>query len=197
MNDQNEKLKTWSTILNPENLKGNLMFASLYVALFESFKDSIIDKIRFFYCNGFNEQGYLVTEGYKLKVLSLDKSIFKSSLLWLKEVEALDDMDIETIDQLRQYRNKLSHELITLIFDCLLDDLPSKLIELIELRTKIEKWWILNVELPTQEEISGDMEIDEDNIVTGLQVIIQVILELISDDEKGSSFYQRLLKELN
>lgn len=51
---------------------------------------------------------------------------------------------------MRLFRNKLSHELLILPFSNLENDLPGKLDSLIAPRVKIERWWIVYVEIPTE-----------------------------------------------
>ena len=43
--------------LHPENLKGDLISCALYIATFESFKDYVIEEIKFFFYSRFNETG--------------------------------------------------------------------------------------------------------------------------------------------
>ncbi|MEW6658455.1 MAG: hypothetical protein AB1424_07320 [Thermodesulfobacteriota bacterium] len=60
--------------------------------------------------------------------------------------------------------------------------------ELIRSLNKIEVWWILNVEIPTDEDFS-DMEIDESHITPGPIAMLQVLLDVALGDEERSKFY--------
>jgi hypothetical protein len=195
MNDSQEYRDKWLKFLDPENLKGNLMFSSLFIASFEAFKDYVVDEVKFFYNNGFTDGEFTFSEDYNTKVKALDKSILKATLLWLKDLEAIDDNDIQTYDELRQYRNKLSHELMSLLFDGLPEELPEKFVQLIALRVKIEKWWIMNIDIPTNPDFDADIEVKDEDIVTSSQMFNQLILDMLSGDEKTANSYRNEFKK--
>lgn len=185
-----ENIDKWIKFLDPENLKGNLMFSSLYIAAFESFKDYIIDEVKFFFHNGFKDGQDIFDPKYETHVKSKDKSIIKASLIWLLEMEAIDKTDIVLFDDLRQYRNKLSHELMNLLFEGLPEELPVKFSQLLQLRIKIEKWWMLNIEIPTNPDFDNMDEINEDTIMTTTQMLNQLIFDMLSGDEKRANYYR-------
>lgn len=192
MSENNEK---WLRFLDPENLKENLIFSSLYIATYESFNDYVIEEVKFFYNTGFTNGEYVFSDSYKSDVLSKDRSQVKATLLWLKDSGAIVDRDIDIFDELRKYRNKLAHELMSLLFEGLPEELPDKFIELIKLRVKIEKWWILNIEIPTNPDFNAHIEILDKDITTSSQVFNQIILDMLSGDEKKASFYQNEMKK--
>jgi hypothetical protein len=195
MKEDKDNINKWLKFLNPENLKGNLMFSSLYIASFEAFKDYVVDEVKFFFNTGFSEGEFTFSEEYITKVKALDKSILKATLLWLKDLEAIDEKDIEVFDELRQYRNKLSHELMTLLFEGLPQELPEKFAQLIALRVKIEKWWIMNIEIPTNPDFDESPEVKEEDIMTSSQIFNQLIFDMLSGDEKKASYYQNEFKK--
>ena len=133
-----DNIDKWLKFLDPENLKENLMFSSLYIASFEALKDYVVEEVKFFFNTGFSDGEFTFSDDYNIKVKAKDKSILKATLLWLKDSGAIDDNDIETFDKLRQYRNKLSHELTSLLFEGLPKELPEKFVQLIELRVKLK-----------------------------------------------------------
>ena len=189
--ENKENIDKWIKFLHPENLKDNLMFSSLYIATFESFKDYVIDEVKFFFHVGFSEGKDSFDPRYIESVKSKDKKyIDNASLLWLIEMEAISPEDFELYKELRQYRNKLSHELMTLLFEGLPEQLPEKFHQLIQLRTKIEKWWILNIEIPTSYDFDSDKEITEKDIFTSSQIFNQVIFDMLSEDEKKATYYR-------
>jgi len=195
MKDNQENIDKWLKFLDPENLKGNLMFSSLFIASFEAFKDYVVEEVKFFFNNGFSKGEFTFSEEYNTKVKALDKSILKATLLWLKDLDAIDDNDIQTCDELRQYRNKLSHELMTLLFDGLPKELPEKFAQLITLRVKIEKWWLMNIEIPTNPDFDATTEVKEEDIMTSSQMFNQLIFDMLSGDEKRASYYQNEFKQ--
>lgn len=195
MKENQENIDKWLKFLDPENLKGNLMFSSLYIASFEAFKDYVVDEVKFFFTDGFENGEFTFSKKYNTKVKTLDKSLLKASLLWLKDLEAIDKKDIDTYDELRRYRNKLSHELLTLLFEGLPQELPEKFAQLIALRVKIEKWWFLNIEIPTNPDFELNTEVKEEGIVTFSQIFNQLIFDMLSGDEKRASYYQNEFKK--
>jgi hypothetical protein len=60
--------------------------------------------------------------------------------------------------------------------------------KLIHLLNKIEVWWILNVEIPTNEDFA-DKQIDESHIIPGPIAMLQVLLDVALGDEERSKFY--------
>lgn len=185
----------WMRFLDPENLKDGLIFSSLYIATYESFKGYVMEEVKFFFNNGFDNGKYIFSDSYNSDVLSKDKSAVKATLLWLKEHGAIEDRDIEIFDELRKYRNKLAHELMGLLFEGLPEELPDKFIELIKLRVKIEKWWILNIEIPTNPNFDADIDISDKDITTSSQIFNQLILDMLSEDENKAFFYQKEMKK--
>lgn len=185
----------WLKFLDPQNLKENLIFSSLYIASFEAFKDYVVENVKFFFNNGFSDGKFTFSNEYRTDVQSLDKSLLKASLIWLKNMNAIDNIDIDIYDDLRQYRNKLSHELMNLLFEGLSEELPAKIAHLIALRVKIEKWWILNIDIPTNPDYDSSPEIKEEDITTGSQMFNQIIFDMLSGDEKRASYYQNEFKK--
>lgn len=188
-----ENTDKWLKFLDPDNLKDKLIFSALYIATFESFKDYIVDEVKFFFNSGFTNGEFTFSERYKTEVLSKDKSIIKAIFLFLKDFGIIDENDIDIFNELRKYRNKLSHELMDLLFEGLPEELPEKFIQLIKLRVKIEKWWILNIEIPTSLDPNND--ILEKDIYTSSQIFNQIILDMLSGDEKRANFYMNELKK--
>lgn len=195
MKENQDNIDKWLKFLDPENLKENLMFSSLFIASFEAFKDYVVDEVKFFFNNGFSDGEFTFSEDYNTKVKSLDKSILKATLLWLKNLDAIDDNDIQSYDELRQYRNKLSHELMNLLFEGLPKELPEKFAQLITLRVKIEKWWIMNIEIPTNPDFDASTEVKEEDVMTSSQMFNQLIFDMLSGDEKRASYYQNEFKQ--
>jgi len=98
-------------------------------------KDSIIGRIRESFTDGFNENGWIVNENYKTKVLSLNKSPLYASLEWLKGMNVIVDEDIEEFNKIKNCRNEIAHEIANFISKgSKIDPLPlfSKMIDLLQ-----------------------------------------------------------------
>ena len=174
------------------------MVASLFVTSFEMLKTSIQDRIKSFLCLNatLNEQGELEfdeSEDYKTQVskreilgingkkLSVSYHLFYSSSLWLKESDAITQDDFDEIEKIRKHRNLIAHEPLKL----LVDDNFNVNIELLrkskELLTKIEKWWIIEVEIPLNPDFDGK-KIDESEVLSGSMIFLNYLMEIANEE---------------
>lgn len=166
MNNYKQRLKNF---LNPEILNQNLIIASLYIAVFDNFKNRIINSIKDFYICGFEDGKYLY-RGYEEQVLNKIKTknnrTIKASLLWLKESEAITNEDEDKFEELTNMRNNLAHEMSKMLFDGFPDNIYELYADMIKLFEKIEKWWVVNVEMEINPPDIPYENIDWDNITS-------------------------------
>lgn len=193
MNHQQKMLE----LLNPELFRANLLLCSVFIAYFENTIDYLIDTPKNFFCTGFDENGDIISSDYKSKVLSLDKKPVNASLNWFKNLGAINDSDLKTFDLLRRYRNKLSHELMKILLE---EGLQTELYtdnlgKLFDFRIKLEKWWIWNFELDLSDFENASDEITEKDIISGGEILFNLIQDLLSDDPEKANFYQEQLKK--
>jgi len=181
---------SWERFLNPEILRTNLIVSSLFITAFEMLKDSIIGRIRDFFIDGFNGNDWIINENYKTKVLILNKSPLYASLEWLKSINAIDEEDVVAFNKIKDCRNEIAHEITNFISKGpKIDPLPL-FPNMIDLLHKIEKWWILNVEIPTNPDFDGQ-EIDEEGIVPGRIMTIRLLADIALGSEEESKFYYK------
>ena len=128
---------SWERFLNPETLKNNLILGSIYITSFEILKDSIITKLKDFFIDGIDENGFIYSDRYKTKVLTLHKNPLQASLIWLQDMEAIDNNDIIKFEKIKTFRNKLAHEMLDFIANIPEDDLLELFNDMISLLTKI------------------------------------------------------------
>lgn len=190
----NDSQETWRRFLNPEVLRANLILASIYIATYEILKDSIIGRIKDFYITGFDETGDLIDPDYQFNVLSKNKSTLYASLAWLKESNVITDNDIRLFNQVKQRRNDIAHEISHMLSEGLPSDFPDRFSDMVSLLRKIEKWWIINYEIPLNPDLV-DVEIIEDEIVpgpiAGLRMMIDVAL---GEEEEANYYYNEFMK---
>ena len=105
----------WEKFLDPEVVRPSLFMATMFITTFEILKDSIIDRIRDFYTNAWDETGAIVGPQYQSEIGSRSKSALYASLDWLRENEAIDDSDLEAFEQLKKTRNQLAHRLFAVV----------------------------------------------------------------------------------
>jgi hypothetical protein len=180
----------WIGFLKPETLKANLINYALYIALFEAFRDYIISSVKDFYVNGFDETGLTYRSEYSEKVLSISKSKLYASLHWLKEADAIDDDDILEFEKQKNFRNKMAHEMMSSLFENEGEGYVENLIGLMKLRIKIEKWWILNVDIPTNSDFDNK-DVTEDQIVTGSALMNKIMIDILTGKDGEADFYYK------
>jgi hypothetical protein len=181
--------RSWEGFLNPEITRPRLIAASIYIAGFEILKDSIVGRVRNFFWTGFDESGEKIDTKYQSEVLARNRSPVYASLQWLKEMSAIDDSDLQVFDRVKICRNTLAHELFSmLISKGLPEDFDRCFGDMVALLRKIEVWWIINIEIPTNPDFD-DKEVDENGIVPGPVMGMQLLMDIALGDEERSRFY--------
>ncbi len=66
--------------------------------------------------------------------------------------------------------------------------------DLITLLKKVETWWILNVEIPTNEDFDG-AEIDEAEVIPGRIMTLRTMLDVALGSEAEANAYLKALGE--
>ena len=171
--------ENWEDTLNPEIMRERLISISMYITAFELLRETIIDNIRSFYAEGYDQNGPIIGKDYQDEVLARNKSEIYASLDWLVEHEAINTKDIESFEKIKRIRNRLAHELLHVFTRGETFNLVEEFNPLIELLRKIGVWWVVNVEIPTNPDYDGQ-EIDESGIVPGAILSLQIMLEVVS-----------------
>lgn len=181
----------WERFLDPEAVRPSLFLATMFITTFEILKDSIVDDVRDFYTDGFDEHGPTVGDDYQPKVLSKSSSPLYASLRWLRENDAIDDEDLATFEKLKITRNQLAHQLFAVVTGQVNSSHESQFADLVALLRKIGVWWVVNVEIPTNPDFDGQ-EIDETSIVPSAILSLQMLIEVASGN---TEFLERWRKE--
>jgi len=181
--------RSWEEFLDPGITRFRLIAASIYIAAFEALKDAIVDRIRDFFSSGFDEASDKIDPKYQSNVLARNRSPVHASLDWLKEMNAIDEADVHAFDRVKACRNRLAHALFaTLGYEGLPADFEQRFTELLALLRKIEVWWIVNVEVPTNPDYDG-RDLDVDGIVPGRLMSIQLLCDIALGGKERSRFY--------
>ena len=61
-----------------------------------------------------------------------------------------------------------------------------QLMELYKLFCKIERWWILEMEIPLGDEIPPDKEIKEEDVMSGNMIILNVMIDILANDSNAN-----------
>ncbi|KLE03496.1 hypothetical protein PJV89_01305 [Aliarcobacter butzleri] len=191
--------KSWERFLNPESLKENLVISSLYITSFEILKDSIISKIKDFFIEGIDEKGFIYSQKYNKEVLSLDnkKRPLQASFLWLKKYDVINDDDLNNWKKIVLFRNELAHDMLKFLTQIPESDLLDLFQIMLNLITKIEKWWIINYELEINENYIGQ-EISEEDIIPGINVTLHLLFNIaLGEKNESKKYFEEFIKQKN
>ncbi|KVS43561.1 hypothetical protein [Burkholderia ubonensis] len=180
----------WEQLLTPSVMQNRLISVSLYITAFELLKESVVGRIRDFYNIGLCHGDDNVSDEYRENVLARNKSTLYASLDWLLEHQAIDDTDIGSFERIKLTRNKLAHELPSIVIGGKNIDHVAIFQDLITLLRKVEIWWVVNVEIPTNPAFDGQ-EVDQAEITPGPVLMLQMMLEVLSGNEELLKHYQK------
>ena len=169
----------WERFLDPDVVRPSLFLATMFIATFEILKDCVVDRIRDFFINGFDENGLIVAPEYQTEVISKNKSVLYASLSWLRKHEVIDEQDEETFEQLKKTRNLLTHQLFDVVTGQVESQHEAQFEILVSLLRKIELWWVVNVEIATNPDFD-DKDIDEEGIVPSAVLSLQMLIQVAS-----------------
>lgn len=173
--------RDWDKFSNPKVLQQNLVLAGLYLVAYELLRGSVLDRLRHF----FSSRTVITPEGklegtpepkYASEVLALyPKDAFQASCLWLLKMRALAPEDLTEIKSIVDHRNELAHELPSFIAEAN-RELDLRLLERIHfLVAKIERWWIREIDIPSNPQYDG-REIADEDIKPGIVMFLEMVL---------------------
>jgi len=180
----------WENVLHPENLRTNIITASIFSMAFEMLKSSIIEKIEMFYSDGFDKDGYILGSKYKEQVLSLNNSPLYASLVWLQDMKVIDDKDIEQFEYIKRCRNTLTHEMLTFASTGVDFDVPDVFNDMTSLLRKIEMWWFENFEMEVDPKAYPE-DIDLDQVTPGPLWSLKMLIDVaLGPEEEAIKYYK-------
>jgi len=186
----NDNQAQWERFLDPEVLRPNLILASVYIAAFEVLKNSIIERLRFFYVSGFDQNGDIISPEYKDEVLAKDRSLTYASLKWLKEAKAITDEDVEKFTKAKECRNLLAHEITKMLMEGLPQDYAERFADMTALLDKIERWWIINFEIPINPDLAANIDnLDLEGIVPGPIASLKMMIDVALGTNETATYY--------
>ena len=106
----------------------------------------------------------------------------------------INDNDLAEFENIKKCRNELAHEFSAFIFTGpKIDPLPL-FPKILALLSKIETWWIVNVEIPTNPDFAGE-NIDENNIIPGPIMTLRLLTDIALGPDKESKYYYEFIKK--
>jgi hypothetical protein len=168
--------------LNPERVKSNLILSSLYLSAYELLKSAIIENIKDLFTFGFDADSKPILDNeYSEQVRKIDRDLLRASCLWLEKNGAMSHEEVEQVVQLRNHRNQIAHELPRLLIDSGLNLNIDYFVHVRQLLEKIEVWWILNFEIPSNSDFDG-VEVDPKEITPGRVVALDYLISIVLSD---------------
>ncbi len=163
-------------LLSKDVLKQNLAKAGLYALAYELLKNSIIEKPKGFFTMG----GLGTNDEYKTEILSKHANVLIASCRWLQENGALTEDEIAEVLQFREYRNYIAHELPNVLLEPTLQVNEEKLLRLFQLLSKIDRWWITEVEIPTNPDFDGQ-DVRPSEVRSGSMEFVSYLIRVVYD----------------
>lgn len=185
----------WADFLNPDVVRARFVRAGLFLVAHEMLVSAIVGRLHDFYADHWDaETGWTASPAYREKVLSLDpknkRDPWRASVAWLRQIDAITDDDERAIRELNGERNRLAHELRKVVGSSYHHDFEGLFPQLLALVEKIERWWVVNVEIATDPEFM-DKEIDAASVMSGSQILLQILAEVaLGQDDKAWAFYR-------
>lgn len=148
-----------------------------------------------FFADGFTRNGDPVpSTAYREKVLALDPKgkcdPVRGGIEWLKHLSVIDETDEAAIREVKEARNLMAHELGEIVMGDRMPDLSELFPKLASLIRKIERWWIVHVDVPTNPEFDGK-DVDEESVTSGPEIAMSVLWDLAMGDEREAWSYYR------
>ena len=196
MNETQKKaLEMIENVVTPENLQFTVSFTSLFVLVFECFKDMVIDRPKEFFCTEkieFKEDKivYYETEKYKREVRKLANKPFEASLRWFANHKVITEFDVNKALSIELHRHSFVHELYNVVHNGISDEDTQLLADLVSIYKKIDSWWIYNVEIDW-DEIKDPNNVKQDECISGSLMMIDVMINILLKGE-GESYRECL-----
>lgn len=188
--------KKWADFLNPDIVRARFIKTGLFLVAHEMLLSAIRDRLHDFFADTWTaEHGWVTSSAYREKVLTLDpkgkKDPTRASIAWLRQMEVIGECDEVAIRELTEERNRLAHELRNVVGGSHQHDFDNLFPNLVALVTKIDKWWIINLEIATDPDQMG-LEINEDGVTPGSLMLLQVLAQVAlgKDDEAWKIYHE-------
>lgn len=108
---------------------------------------------------------------------------------------AIDEADELKILELTNERNRLAHELRHLIGGSQTHDFEALFSDVTELVAKIDRWWVINVEIATDPDMM-DKEIEEAGVQPGSVIMLQMLSQTaLGEDDRAWAYYKAFMVE--
>ena len=184
----------WTKSLDPATLRKNVTDIAFFVAVFEMFKDELIELPDVFYSDGIDEKGWIRGSGYEKRVLSsCPGNTLKASIRWFKSLGALTDADEGIIERAKAHRNAVTHEMFEYLTDPKKELDRTLFLELLTVFEKLEQWWVLNFEMAIAPDDFPD-DVPPDQVKSVRLILLRLMHDLATGKEPVDWHQQELLR---
>ena len=163
-NEPNDvRLARLQTKLAPQRIRATLAFAGLYQVTHEMIKHAVVDEVAGFCGKSIlDDTWWYGDDSYQAAVLTLaPRNVFKASLLWLVNSEAITSEQAERLDAIYAHRHDLTHELLKYIVDVDHEPDVDLFSDALAILSDIRRFWTgIEMDVGTFDEY-GDIELDE------------------------------------
>jgi len=186
MSDVKER---WAEFLNPNTVRTKLVTMGLFMIA----HDMLINSIKRSPRELFNR------DDYRREVLALDPKgkddVLRSSLACLQRFGIINGADAAAVREFTDARNKIAHELLEIIGGGDTPDFAGLFPQLIELIAKIDRWWVINVEIADDREFAGK-DIDSEGVTPGSLLVMQMLWCVALGEEDEAWELYRIFVEM-
>lgn len=196
MSDVEEK---WEKFLRPDLIRMTFSVLGLYMVAYEFLVDGIRRRPKEYYATQWSaKKGWALSDDYRKNVLSLDpqekNDALRGALAWFRNLEAIDDSDLKAFHSITVTRNTIAHEISKIISGESKVELETMFPLLFDLILKVERWWVINVEIATDPDMA-DKEIDEDGVTPGSILVLQILHRVaLGEDDEAWELYRMFAK---
>ena len=187
---------SWAKLLNPDELRSNLILAAIFLTAYEFLAQALIEPLKSFFADGFDSDGLILGEEYRTNVASLHKMPFFASALWFRNAGALTDSDIERFKAIRDHRNFIAHNVPAVLGSIDSDVRIDLLDSIVQMVSKIDMWWIREIEIPTRPEFDSvnESQIDAENVFSMRMALLGLLREVAGGNDES---LRRLYEEFS
>lgn len=171
---------------DPSHVNTRLHQVSLFLVAWETLRSAAIERVKGFFTDSWSldEDGQMIGDPspeYNERVISKNpKDEFHATCLWLKELNAFDDTDLEIIALARKHRNQITHGIVDFITKSEQVISRDALHGIYGVVKKLDIWWLTEIDMATQEGFSDEdyQAAREGKAVGGYSMLLELILPI-------------------
>lgn len=197
-----EILNQFKLLTNKAILEDNLIFYSIYLLIFERFKNKFVNELKFFLCDFSIKDGkYILKESKEYSVIvnrkyNGKKNIFVSTIEWFKDIGVITKDEFEEFIKIKNDRNAIGHELLELLTCPIIEEKVDNFANLIKIFKKIDKWWINNIEISTScGDVPGDY--NDNDVMSGDWLLCDMVFNTLYGDNSYKKCLDKAIKMMD